>query len=662
MKASTVILFILCSVCSLAQKAGTGMDSLLAALPSQQADSNKVKLLLAIAKQYTTTEPKKGFSYAHAALDLSRDLHWKRGEANAYNNLGLLVHDTGNGAGAIPWFEKSLVINQELDAKPFMIANLNNIGRSYQQASDYTKASDYFFRGLSIAEASSDNEQAALLGTNLTSLFTVQEDYAKAEKYALMTIQKGEAAHALVHVSKAYEMLGVVKLQTHDTPNAVIALRKAMAIDEQLGNQTAVISVLSNLATAESNPEKQLPMLLDIQARLDSLAPASENAMINLANMALAYFNFANTKSGSARATLFDRSAASFNKAIQLSEQLNAQEIKAQLLQARSDLQAATGNYRAALDDYKSFVHINDSIFSQSNKNKIASLESQRAIDLKNKELENSTLLLSNQRKRMWLLVAGVAFFALLGLLVYRQARVRKQLNDKLIKLNDELSLANAQKNRFFGILSHDLRSPVANLINFLQLQKAKPGLLSSEKAAEREEKIAAAAESVLQTMETILLWSKGQMEQFSPSMKPVPVASVFGYLQHFFAGNERVHFSYAAADGLTAFTDQQYLQTILQNIGSNAVKVLAAVDTPQIDWKAWKENDRLLITVTDNGPGAGEEKFRALYDEQAMTQGGSGLGLHIIRDLSKAIGCTVECSSESGKGTVFTLSLEAAV
>jgi signal transduction histidine kinase len=320
------------------------------------------------------------------------------------------------------------------------------------------------------------------------------------------------------------------------------------------------------------------------------------------------------------------------------------------------------GNLKGALADFRSCVKINDSIFSQSNKNKIAALENQRAIDLKNKEIENKELLLGNQRKRMGLLLACIASFAVLGILLYRQANTRKRLNQQLVKLNDELAMANTQKNRFFGILSHDLRSPIANLINFLHLQKAKPGLLSADQIAAREEKISGAAASVLQTMETILLWSKGQMEQFSPSMKPVPVAAIFDYLQHFFAGNERVHFTYAAAEGLTAFTDQQYLQTILQNIGSNAVKVLAAVDSPLIEWKAWKENDLLLITVTDNGPGAGEEKFRALYDEQAMTHGGSGLGLHIIRDLSKAIGCTVECSSQSGKGTVFTLSLKAAV
>lgn len=645
-----------------AQKTGQGPDSLLALLPSAKADTNKVKLLLSIAKQFTVTGPKNGFQYANAGLALAQELHWKRGEANAYNNLGLLVHDTGNGTGAIAWFEKSLAINTSLDAKSFMIANLNNIGRSYQQASDYTKASDYFFKALAIAESVGDNEQAALVGTNLCSLFIMQEDYAKAEKYATMTIEKGEAAHAPVHVAKAEENLGVIKLQTHDTTAAITAFRKALAIDEQLGNQTAVISVLTNLSTAEPDPAKQIPMLLDIQSRLDTLSPFSENAMINLANLAMAYLTSGNNKTGTERRHDFQVAQTYFDKAIALSQHLNSQEIKAQLLQARSELLEGMGNLKGALADFRSFVKINDSIFSQSNKNKIAALENQRAIDLKNKEIENKELQLGNQRKKMWLLLACIVFFAALGILLYRQANTRKRLNQQLVKLNNELAMANSQKNRFFGILSHDLRSPIANLINFLQLQKVKPGLLSAEQVAAREEKITVAAESVLQTMETVLLWSKGQMEQFSPSMQAVSIESVFDYLRHFFAGSTAIRFVYDCPPGVNGYTDQHFLQTILQNIGSNAVKALEGTAMPSIQWKAHAADSQVYITVTDNGPGVANEKLRALYDDTVSAGSGSGLGLHIIRDLAKVIGCGVQCNSVPGTGTVFTLVIKAAV
>ena len=49
--------------------------------------------------------------------------------------------------------------------------------------------------------------------------------------------------------------------------------------------------------------------------------------------------------------------------------------------------------------------------------------------------------------------------------------------------LNNQLDEANKVKAKFFGILSHDLRSPVANLIHFLHLQKNDPDLLGKEQA-----------------------------------------------------------------------------------------------------------------------------------------------------------------------------------
>jgi signal transduction histidine kinase len=157
-----------------------------------------------------------------------------------------------------------------------------------------------------------------------------------------------------------------------------------------------------------------------------------------------------------------------------------------------------------------------------------------------------------------------------------------------LLQLNNELDEANKVKAKFFGILSHDLRSPVANLINFLQLQKRKPGILSEQQIAERENEIGDAAASLLDTMEAMLLWSKGQMEHFKPSISTVRINDLFAYLQKYFTGPENISFSFSAEENLIVQTDENYLQTIMQNLTSNAVKALQQKPNTQITWKAW--------------------------------------------------------------------------
>ena len=55
-----------------------------------------------------------------------------------------------------------------------------------------------------------------------------------------------------------------------------------------------------------------------------------------------------------------------------------------------------------------------------------------------------------------------------------------------------------------------------------------------------------------------------------------------------------------------------------------------------------WQENGNSFLSITDNGPGASSEQFKALYDEKEVIGIKTGLGLHLIRDLAKAINCKI--------------------
>jgi signal transduction histidine kinase len=62
------------------------------------------------------------------------------------------------------------------------------------------------------------------------------------------------------------------------------------------------------------------------------------------------------------------------------------------------------------------------------------------------------------------------------------------------------------------------------------------------------------------------------------------------------------------------------------------------------------------LLSITDNGSGGNQEKFKALYDDSEVIGIKTGLGLHLIRDLATAINCKIEVSSKPDLGTTFTI------
>jgi len=83
-------------------------------------------------------------------------------------------------------------------------------------------------------------------------------------------------------------------------------------------------------------------------------------------------------------------------------------------------------------------------------------------------------------------------------------------------------------------------------------------------------------------------------------------------------------------------------------------------VATPHasIVWKAWEKDGKQYLSLTDNGPGATDQQLQALYDGSLPVGIKSGLGLHLVRDLARAISCAVTVRSAPGEGTEFQLNL----
>ena len=321
-----------------------------------------------------------------------------------------------------------------------------------------------------------------------------------------------------------------------------------------------------------------------------------------------------------------------------------------------SDYYKFKKDFAKSLESIEMHLAYKDSVFNFKNKQSLQNLEDQRTIDIKNKEIQINKLSIESKEKQKWYFILGILLLAIIGSLLFYQSRNRKKTNEKLQLLNTELDQANKVKTRFFSILNHDLRSPVSNLIHFLHLQKESPELLDEESKKRLENKTILGAENLLTSMEDILLWSKGQMENFAPKMKKVAVNSLFEDTSKHFSSEEKVAITFENIENIEITTDENYLKTIIRNLTGNAIKALDKKEHPTIQWKAWQENNQTFLSITDNGIGATQDQFKALYDDNEVVGIQTGLGLHLIRDLAKAIDCKIEVKSNLKEGTTFTL------
>jgi len=641
-----------------AQKKGQDLiDSVTQSLQAGKEDTNQLKSLGKIAETYLLIDPAKGIEFAQKGLVLAESLNFKKGVARFNNLIGLLVGDTGNNTQARVYFEHSYILNKEIDNAFGMISNLNNIGRSYQRESNYTNALSYFFKALTIAEGIKSDEQISLVGTNLTSSFYAQRNYLKALEYANMTLVYAKIAKTPNNIGKAFLQIGTIKQDIRDTASAKKYLDSAMQVYEEMGNQSALAQTLTQEATLEYPDYKtSIEILLRAQKIFDKIGPATVSSIGNLTSLGETYYDLALNKDSREKEGLLNKARDYLNQAMSYCKETNNIEYQADLYLLLSKILEEKKEYMQALQNFKSYYSINDSLFSQDKKNDLADLEGKHKIELKDNEIAINKLKLVNQQKTLLLLIVGLTLLVIIGTLLIWQNSIRKKSNTTLMILNNQLDEANKIKLKIFGILSHDMRMPVSSLIHYLHLLKNAPDLVSEEEKKSIQHQIAQSTEELLQTLEMTLLWSKEQMEYFKPDIKQIPVQNLFTYLQKFFTHAEPVQISYDNPDNLDVSADENYLQVIMQNLTANAVKSLGNSPEGQISWRARKSAGKTILSITDNGPGIREEQAKSLFEESNVANARSGFGFHLIRDLSSAIHYKISIESKPGKGTTFIL------
>lgn len=661
MRAVPIVFFALFVSMTAKGQQRTIVDSLLHELSEVKNDTIKTRLYKFIVEQYGTNNTDEALRYAELGMKHVKTMKWGKGIAVFQMVIGSLESDKGNYQQAIERFQEAYTFHISNKDYYNAASTLNNLGSAYQRQSVYDKATEKYFEALKLAESIPNNYLIAICLSNIAKVYSGQNDFDKALEYDIkaLEIQSKDAnndgmADTDVSIANTY-------IQKKDTVHARQYYEDALTRYTESGNNIGVASVYSNMSNLFIDSKNVLDYRLKAQKIWDEISPAHFSSIINLGNIALSYIDIVRNPKQypyqSSRKELLQKAETCINRAILYSIESEDKGNYAFLIGVRSELEAEKGNFKKAYEDANLFHSLNDSIYSQESKNKIAAIEGQREVALRDKEIELNKLALSGQRKQNIALLLGLGFVLIIGGLLYRQNRIRKRTNSELLNLNSQLDEANKVKAKFFAILSHDLRSPLARLINFLHLQKEAPDLLTGQQATVHQQKIVTSAEALLENMETVLLWGKGQMVDFKPVKKKIFIVNLFKQIEVAFKDYENIQLSFSDTEKIEIITDENYLFTIMQNLTANATKALDGTTDGSIRWKAEKQNDgRVTLSITDNGPGLSEDQRDKLLNGQEITGNKNGFGFHIIRDLTKAIECTIEVESELGSGTTFLL------
>ncbi|GAB5465112.1 MAG: hypothetical protein Kapaf2KO_05480 [Candidatus Kapaibacteriales bacterium] len=241
-----------------------------------------------------------------------------------------------------------------------------------------------------------------------------------------------------------------------------------------------------------------------------------------------------------------------------------------------------------------------------------------------------------------------------------------EEASEELKKNNKELSHLNATKDKFFSIISHDLRNPIASVLMMTELLTNHLEKLSQDELRNKLGKINNAVDALYALFENLHRWSlsqSGQMEFEPQRMSVLLIAKDIYSLLKAQAENKNIAIELDIDPESQVFADQNMLSTILRNLISNAIKFTE--DGGRISVSSSEGINETTIRVVDTGTGIPEDKVKTLFEigKKNHTKGtnretGSGLGLVVCKEFIDKHSGTIKVESKINKGSEFTITL----
>lgn len=231
------------------------------------------------------------------------------------------------------------------------------------------------------------------------------------------------------------------------------------------------------------------------------------------------------------------------------------------------------------------------------------------------------------------------------------------------IRLNRELEDQIKSNNKFLSIIAHDLRGPVGNITNFLDLLQNETALSEKERK-EYLKIINSLSQSTFHLLQNLLEWATKSKNLNKFKNDRIDLCQLISENIDYFKNSavlKSIQIRFDSEEQTYLSGNANMLQTIVRNLVSNAVKY-----TPErgsITIISEKRQDKVRLIVSDTGQGIKPDIIKSLFkfetnESTAGTNGerGSGLGLVLCKELAYRMNGTIDVESNVGIGTTVTV------
>ncbi len=647
----------------------TLIDSLESTLNTAIPDSSKIMVLINLSREYQYTNINKSRELAENAINIAEKTNFPRKKIRAYQNLGALYAISGDYSRALRFDNLALENSVAKRDSANITIDFNNVANDYYDLGEYDEAYFFFTQSYRVARAIDDSLRMAIALHNVGRVFKELGQYDRALEHLNLSLKMSGEIDDIEGVPYSLDEIGDVLLRQGKYDSALNVLLQSVNLTRQQNVMVLEPKTLIKLASVHLH-----------SGNYDN-ALAYYDTTYKLHARTGNEFGIAEVELGRGLVFMeqrrYDAAMQSINRSLSLAKQSNARTLEIRGYETLSTLYELKNDYKKSLDYFKQFKQIEDSLFSQDMQEKL--LRDQIRFETEDKDTEIAALneernlkddTIKKQEFIRNILVVVMALSVILLATVYRSGQRRRQINTLLLRhqqemetRSEELERLNQVKDKFFSIISHDLRSPINALAGLLDLLDK--GAVKPEELSGHIHELKSRFNHTRTLLNNLLDWTLLQMDKLSLQATRIDLHKIVDENIQLLGSvaSKRIRLYNDVPPDTHASADSNTVNLVIRNLMTNAIKFTN--DGGEVRINAEDHENELLVSVVDNGVGMNGDVIKILFDKTApyTTRGtanekGTGLGLILCKEFVEKNGGKIFVESKEGKGSKFSFTL----
>lgn len=289
--------------------------------------------------------------YFEKSLLINQEISYKPGIAKSLNNIGIIYMYKGDADGALEYYEQSFELFREINDKQGMADPLNAIGALHFRRGEYDLALDYWQQSLELYTDISDQRGMAKTMNNMGLIYRNEGDFTKAIDNYERCLLIYEEISDKQGMTNTLSNLGTIYLYLGYYPRALDHFRKSLLIKEEISDKNGMANALSNIGiiyAKQSEPSKAKEYYERSYEIYEEIADKNGMARI-LTNLGLIYEDLKE----------YNKAMEYYYRSLEIKEELSDKEGIANILNNIGLVHMHQGNYILAEHYYQRSLEIN---------------------------------------------------------------------------------------------------------------------------------------------------------------------------------------------------------------------------------------------------------------------------------------------------------------